>query len=119
MEAIYLNNFLIADAHVIGDEETHRVNSQGDDEEYELVRPGVNGETTNGAERPGSTSECEADGILEQQRCSGVSDQFRVRRRILRRLDGIAVKRADIRQRRRRQRCPQAGAALAHHDREG
>ena len=56
----------LADAHVIGDQQAHRIELERHQQRHELVRARLDGDTGKRAERPGAGAEAEAHRIAQQ-----------------------------------------------------
>jgi hypothetical protein len=77
----------LADAHVVGDQQPHRLEAQGHDQRYELVRPGSDRDVPKGAERRRARAQAQSCGIEQKARCCGIGDRAWVGARERSRLD--------------------------------
>lgn len=58
----------LADANVVGDEQTHHVELERHQQRDELVGPGLDGDLSRGPEGPGAAAEREQEGVAEEGR---------------------------------------------------
>nr|MBK7069162.1 hypothetical protein [Deltaproteobacteria bacterium] len=67
----------LADAHVVGDEQAHRVEPQRHEERDELVGARLDADAREGAKRPRAGAEPDADGVAEQRAGAVVAEVAR------------------------------------------
>ena len=68
----------LADADVVGDQQPHRVQLQRHQERHELVRPGLDGELGERAERAGARAEAQPHGVAQQPARREVAELGRI-----------------------------------------
>ena len=81
----------LAHAHVVRDEQTHRIEPERHDERNKLVGAGRYRQPPHGTERPSAASQTEAYGVSKQQRAVEVSGRFRVGPLVFRRLESFRL----------------------------
>ena len=69
----------LADAHVVRDEEAHRVQAQGHEKRHELVRPRLHADARKGTEGPGAGAVGQAHGVPKETAGAEVADLGGVR----------------------------------------
>ena len=83
----------LADSHIIGDQQAHRILAQGHDQRHELIGPRDNRQPAHRPERARPAPKAEADRITEQQRSGEIARLLRVGRFVLGGLDGLRFQR--------------------------
>ena len=79
----------LADAHVVGDEQAHRVELQGHHQRHELVGPGLDGDASEAAEGAGGGAGGEARGVAQEPAGGEVAEIFPARQPERRRRDRL------------------------------
>ena len=79
----------LADAHVVGDEQAHRVEPEGHHQRHELVGPGLDGDAAEATEGAGGGAGREARGVAQQPARGEVAEVFPAGQPERRRLDQL------------------------------